>query len=395
MLQFSIHRLTFNNLFCAVICLTLCIGASDNLFAQKPARGAKQTGRTARKPLSPKLNSSAKLSKKGAGLVRADRLSEAERVLERAADIAPENEDPPNLLGVVHDKREDYDEAEKSYRQSLELNPQSVPTLNNLGILLTNRNQYQQALETFQKALQLDPNHQAATVNLGLLYAKLGDYKQSAALLSRHRNNLSANANLTVGDELRDKQKLTEAVEFYRRSFEQNSSRLVTYIRLGVTLMRVKQFDEALTVLQQAAEKFPDKPEAHYFTGMAAREKQNFQVAEAAFRRALELRPDDVDTLAQLGFVVGERGNTAEAETFLRRALELDAQHFFAAYDLAGLLIKTQRAEQALTLLQTAAKVRPDDPNVYYQLHLAYTQLNRPQEAEQALAQSKQLETNN
>jgi tetratricopeptide (TPR) repeat protein len=131
-----------------------------------------------------------------------------------------------------------------------------------------------------------------------------------------------------IGEELRKQRRYEGAAEFYSKALAQDSTKLVYYVRLGGTLILLKQPDKAFDLLQRAAQTFPEKPEANYFLGVAARGRGAYDVAEVALRKSLALQPDNVDTLAQLGFIVGERGNFAEAEKFLRRAIVLSAKHF-------------------------------------------------------------------
>jgi tetratricopeptide (TPR) repeat protein len=163
-------------------------------------------------------------------------------------------------------------------------------------------------------------------------------------------------------------------------------------VRLGGVLMLLSRFDRALDVFNEAAARFPESAEAHYFVGVAARGRGDYEAAEAALRRSLRLKPGSADALAQLGFVVGERGRDAEAERVLREAIGREARHFYANYDLGRLLVRGRRYGEALKVLGAAARIRESDPGVRYQMFLALSRLGRKEEAERELALFRKLD---
>jgi len=80
-----------------------------------------------------------------------------------------------------------------------------------------------------------------------------------------------------------------------------------------------------------------------------------------------------------------------DAETLLRRALALNQKHFNALYDLGRLLVKTNRYADALPVLQRAAEINSNHPELHYQIFLALSRLKRKSEAERELEIYKQL----
>jgi len=87
-----------------------------------------------------------------------------------------------------------------------------------------------------------------------------------------------------------------------------------------------------------------------------------------------------------------ERGDFEEAEKLLRRAAKLDANHFPANYDLGRLLVRRKLYDEALPILERAAKLAKTDPGIHYQLFITYSRLKRTTDAERELATFKQLE---
>jgi tetratricopeptide (TPR) repeat protein len=195
-----------------------------------------------------------------------------------------------------------------------------------------------------------------------------------------------------IGEELRKQRRYEGAAEFYQKALAQDAGQLVYYVRLGGTYMLMSQYDRALQIFQQAAQRFPTSAEAQYFAGIAARGWGNFELAETALRKSLALKDGNVDALAQLGFVLDQRGFDTEAEKFLRRAIAVAPRHFYANYDLGRVLVHTKRYDEALSVLIAAREIRPRDAGVHYQLFIAYTRLKRKDEADRELILFKQYD---
>jgi Flp pilus assembly protein TadD len=92
-----------------------------------------------------------------------------------------------------------------------------------------------------------------------------------------------------------------------------------------------------------------------------------------------------------LGAILSDRGDIAEAERYLRRAIALNGKHFNALHDLGRLLVRAGRYKDALPILQRAATINADDPDVHYQLFLALSRLKLKEDADREFATFKQL----
>ena len=102
--------------------------------------------------------------------------------------------------------------------------------------------------------------------------------------------------------------------------------------------------------------------------------------------------PNNADAYASLGFLAAERGQPDEAERLLRKALTIDPKNYPATYDLGRILVRTRRYDEAISTLERGVKLAGDDPGVHYQLFLAYSRMQRKDDANRELELFKQLE---
>ena len=117
---------------------------------------------------------------------------------------------------------------------------------------------------------------------------------------------------------------------------------------------------------------------------------QSRQTAQAIedCRMALATYPDDVNILGLLGAALGEQGEFAAAEEVLRNVIDLTPTFAKPYDDLGTLLLQQQRAEDAIPLLEKAARLDPKLESAHFQLGKALAAVGRGPEADAAFERS-------
>ena len=96
------------------------------------------------------------------------------------------------------------------------------------------------------------------------------------------------------------------------------------------------------------------------------------------FRRALRLAPEDADILRDLGVVYYKNGQFDDASSSLNRALGIDKDDTNALLYLGKTSEALGDMPKALSLYRKLEEKHPDDPEVLYQLAMAYGKANQP-----------------
>jgi Flp pilus assembly protein TadD len=89
------------------------------------------------------------------------RKAEAEKALQKAADI--------------YMSKEKVEDAEGILKEIMEINPDSVNIYNSLGVLSRRKGEFENALKHYQKALKIHPNSSHIYYNMGRLHLDLND----------------------------------------------------------------------------------------------------------------------------------------------------------------------------------------------------------------------------
>jgi tetratricopeptide (TPR) repeat protein len=126
-------------------------------------------------------------------------------------------------------------------------------------------------------------------------------------------------------------------------------------------LARRGEQDEALTLYRQVASAHPDAAAVHAELGYWLLAAGDAAGAQAALERAATLAPTDAWTTLDLGIAVSRQGDLARAESLYRRSLALRPGYGAAECALGSLLRRRGRVDEAIALLEGAARHGSND----------------------------------
>lgn len=116
---------------------------------------------------------------KGREFFQRQQLADAERELEAAVRIRPEDELVLNLLGMVYFRLNKLDQAREIYEKLIPSNPSVYSLRSNLGLIYLKKNQYSEAQIHFVEAARIEPANSKAHMYLGLIYERQKRYLQA------------------------------------------------------------------------------------------------------------------------------------------------------------------------------------------------------------------------
>jgi tetratricopeptide (TPR) repeat protein len=126
-------------------------------------------------------------------------------------------------------------------------------------------------------------------------------------------------------------------------------------------LLKEGRLREALPILCTLHLKDPDDTGVLYRLGMCYSELGAFDQAAMLLERLIEIAPENVHGLVALGVAEVSRGNLLIGEEWLRKALSLEPNNRWALRNLSGTLMKQERFQESLSVIQKCLSVAPDD----------------------------------
>ncbi len=299
-----------------------------------------------------------------------------------------------------------WDLAEAELQRTLQLDPNFVNACDLLAQTYAATNKLPQAVNQLQALLSKNPNNTATLMTLALVYERMKDFPKARdayeKLLSTEANFVPALNNLAYlyAERLNNLDKAYDLARKARELLGQDPSVGDT---LGWVLYKRGDYQQALTILQESAQKAGDNPEIQFHLGMTAYMMGQTDLARVAFRKAASAakdfpgkdeskrrlallesgtgaspelsisqleamtkeQPNDVVSQMRLGEAYEKQGASDKAAGAFEQALKLNPKLTVATTKLAQLYAgPLQNKEKALAYAKKARELEPTDPQV-------------------------------
>ncbi len=276
------------------------------------------------------------------------------------------------------------DLAAAAYERVLDQDPLNVTALSNLGVIRAASGRYDDATALYERALALAPSDGDLLTNLGNLHTVTGDfqraevrYRAAVALLPRN-----GATRLNLGGLLARDGRFIEAAEQYRAALAAEPANATAHTRLGALLIAQGQLSEAIAMLSRAVALAPNDAHTRCLLGEAYAAAGAGADAEAHYRAATQLAPDEPEAWHRLANHLVAIGRPDVAIEAFAVAAECGGGAPVLR-DYGGLLTVLGRDDEALTVLDRARALDPDDTQTALHLGGLHFKYKRIEPAEQ------------
>ena len=305
---------------------------------------------------------------------------EAAAQLEALLPQAPESFEVHELLGLIYSAQSQDVKANSHLQKAVHLKPQDAAARSNLAASFMRLGKPDLAQEQFKKAAELEPGNFDANHNLGEFYVRSGKIPQAVPFLERaqhvdpssydngydlslayivtghladarklihnllQQKNTAELHNLLAQVEEKDGQFVAAANEYeVAAHMDPSESNLFDW---GSELLVHRTLEPAITVFQQAVERYPSSPRLLIALGMALYSRGNYDDAVKSLLKASDLAPADPRCYFFLSRAYDSSPSQADdvIERF-RRFAELQPKDAHAQYYYAMSLWKGKRAQ--------------------------------------------------
>ena len=129
----------------------------------------------------------------------------------------------------------------------------------------------------------------------------------------------------------------------------------------GQLLRDANQLPEAMNVFKAGLSRFPANTDLLYDYAMAAEKSSQWDVMESSLRKIMELAPNNQHAYNALGYSLAERNiRLQEALSLIDKALQLAPDDPFIMDSMGWLQFRLGNLKEAESLLQRAYELRPD-----------------------------------
>lgn len=268
-----------------------------------------------------------------------DQPSLAAEACNLALDRWPDHSAAFAVLGRLLSDSGDVEGAILASEKALTLDVSRIDARMTLALGLIRLSHYQDAEQVFQDALLLEPDSAEVLGNYANLLHGLGRNGEARLLLGRALDHHPGIANL--------------------------------HSLLGMVLMRMGKFDEALTSFDQAISLEPASDRFASAKADCLLELDRIDEARTLLNTVLQSVPEHAAALCSLARIEIERGDLEQADVFLARSLATDPGRVHSWNNLGVLRKRQFRHAEAVAAFEEAGRHAPLSPGALYNMSFA------------------------
>ncbi len=310
-------------------------------------------------------------------------------------------------------ERGDLQQAIEKFQAILRINPRLGPAYNDLGMLYFQQGKLPDAVQAFEAGLRYDKDTPSYLVPLGISYYQMGRLEEARQVLERavRLKPDDEKARLYLGTTLFDSGQeeagvaaLQELVhrspndlaalygieEMYLRMAESTLRRMETLAPdsyqvhlIHAELMEGNEnYEGALVQYKEAAAKEPNLPYTHYNIANVYWKMKRWEQATAEFKQEIAVNPYNGLAYWKLGdILVKTHGDPTQALSYIQRALDLCPDQPQVRMDYGLLLAGQGKYEEAIQQYKQVVQLSPEEEGVHLLLGRTYQKLGRTEEA--------------
>jgi tetratricopeptide (TPR) repeat protein len=306
-------------------------------------------------------------------------------------------------LAETLDRQHRWKESAEAWAAAQALNPRNADVLARRASALINAGRADEATGLVREALKQQPDDVRLNFLLTQAQRDAGDLDgaeaTARALHAAHPDDVRLS--YLLGQTLEARGRYQEIVDFLKPEIARLRSAGATkppQIAMllgsqGLALQQLHKYDDAIAAFREAVTLAPDDPVRHVLLiqgySAAGRHKEALDAAEKAKAKF----PDDTSIVYQLGAALDRAGKRDDSEKIFRGLIAQDPLDAGALNYLGYMIAERGPAAQldeAVTLIQRALKVDPDNPSYLDSLGWAYLQQGKLDLADAPLSTAAQ-----
>jgi len=218
-----------------------------------------------------------------------------------------------------------------------------------------------------EAAVQLSPGDPAAWTRLSEAYEAAGSLELSAVALTQAVRLEPAGAarHFNLGALLSRLRRWRDALPHFQEALRLDRDRAHNWRAVGRVLDELEQYGDAARHLQEALRRDPGLKDTRTSLGWALYRAGRWDEAVIAFEEAAQREPHDFWLWLGLGVAYDGTGRYDDAAAAYRLAQRIEPTRGALSVELGRVLLHQSRPADALPHLERAARLRPEDPEVW------------------------------
>ncbi len=321
---------------------------------------------------------------KGRALIGLGKASDALMPLNQAGVLMPSSPAPQVELGNIYYDRKNYAKAAGHYAQACKHSPEDLELFLRAAEAFERAQNLSAALRQLQQIEPKYPDDLRLNAKIGLLQFAL---KDSAGARKHLEKRIRSRVDdslifLALGDIYAAHEQYMKAINMYEQAVPLVKDKNRLRLSLAGLFLRKGEPNNSLSYLDQIAEEKPRYPRLHRYYGDAYRDEGTYDEAVKHYRKERSLRGDAPYIQEQIAALLFKTQKYDEAEKECKRLAKVDPKNANAYYRLSVIALQDKNPALAEKYLAKASKLGEASEEMYYRLATGYAAVKRYGSAE-------------
>lgn len=260
--------------------------------------------------------------------------------------------------GVNNVKAENLEESAKNFQDCIIIFPERPEAYRNLGYVNLQKGDLQEAIKNYLEVIRINPKDTETMADLGRLYIRAEQYDKTIEMMNK-------------------------ILEIDPLNVDAIAQKAMAYDYLG-------QSDQAFAAYEEALSKRPNDTDLLFNLGRLYFLKDDYEKAIECFKKVVEINPNDFESNLNIG-----NAYLSLAQNVLKAEREMDPRQL-EKIPVAVIKAKKEKETEyfraAIPYLEKAVELKPDDPVVWNNLGVAYTNVGMVEKGQEAFDRSEALQ---
>lgn len=314
--------------------------------------------------------------------IQQGKMDQAVELYDQVLTTDPENESVQLRLGLLYSHQEQYDKAEKIFRRLAAKNGGSYFSHLSLARLLKQLEQHQEAGREYERALELNWSKDLV-YEIGNYYLTQKKYDDALRLYTTiiEQDPFDERAALSRVQALLEMEKNDQALDELQAIGHFSKNPVAIDIIISKVLLRKNEVDKAREILRRLARETGNS-EAHFMLALLAYQEK---INASALEHLSQIKPDALEFEEAVYLqcrIYKETGKIDKAISLLKRHLASESSRSPLFYALLSSFYQDKKDDPAaISLMEAATSVYPDNPQLYFEYGLLLDKRGRSEQA--------------
>jgi len=304
-------------------------------------------------------------------------------------------------VAELHENLGNYDESAEALEKLLTIDPSNVVVEKLLSEVYTRSGKIDEALKIINDIIELTPDDLDARERKAQLLIKKSDWAAAADQYNYilEKPDIPLDAKIKVGisffaQSFKDSIMLGYAKKLFEK-VDKDTTDWQVKMYLGAIDLTEKKDSTALGYFDEVKTLTPENSQAWSQLGGLFFDNRHYDEAITVMNEAYQLFPQDFVVNLLLGLSLAQKNRHSEAVEYLKTAIDINPNDINALSAYGYSLSQLKENDEAILYLKKALAIRPDDVNILGTLGLIYDALKMWDECDSTYEHALKLDSSN